>query len=295
MKNVLILGGTRFFGKKLVSLLLEEGHHVTIATRGNVQDSFGEKVNRIIVDRTQPQSLESAAGGQSWDLVYDNICYSPEDAAEACRIFKGHVQKYILTSTLSVYEYGSAKKREEDFDPITYPLAWDQDSSISYGEGKRLAEAVFFQKADFPVSAVRFPIVLGEDDYTKRLHFHVKNILNEMAIGVPNREAVLSFIHSDEAARFLAWLGGNDLAGPVNACSNGEISLNSLFNLIEKYTGKEALIQQITKDEQMSPFGVTESWYMDNSRAAEQGFVFDDLDKWLPALVQKLVKEESLT
>ncbi|PLT30312.1 NAD-dependent epimerase/dehydratase family protein [Peribacillus deserti] len=292
MKKVLILGGTRFFGKKLVSLLIDAGHEVTIATRGHAEDSFGDNVYRMLLDRTNPQALENAAGGQNWDLIYDNICYTPMEAMEACRIFKGKVKKYIMTSTLSVYEYGPEKKREEDFDPYTYPLASDQVESLSYGEGKRLSEAVFFQKADFLVNTVRFPIVLGEDDYTKRLHFHVKNVLKEMAIGVPNREAVLSFINSDEAARFLAWLGTNELAGPINASSNGEISLNQLFSLIETYTGKEALIQQITNDEQMSPFRVTESWYMDNSKAAEHGFIFDELDEWLPELVQKLVREE---
>lgn len=51
MKNILILGGTRFFGKRLVELLLEEGHKVTIATRGNTPDSFGEQVDRLQIDR----------------------------------------------------------------------------------------------------------------------------------------------------------------------------------------------------------------------------------------------------
>lgn len=32
--NILILGGTRFFGKKLVDLCIQNGHNVTILTRG---------------------------------------------------------------------------------------------------------------------------------------------------------------------------------------------------------------------------------------------------------------------
>ena len=34
MKKILVLGGTRFFGRKLVERLLKEGHDVTIMTRG---------------------------------------------------------------------------------------------------------------------------------------------------------------------------------------------------------------------------------------------------------------------
>ncbi|MGR4032399.1 NAD-dependent epimerase/dehydratase family protein, partial [Bacillus sp. ZZQ-131] len=51
LKKVLVLGGTRFFGKHLVEYLLQAGHDVTIATRGVTEDSFGSAVKRIIVDR----------------------------------------------------------------------------------------------------------------------------------------------------------------------------------------------------------------------------------------------------
>ena len=50
-KNVLVLGGTRFFGKHLVNELLAQGMKVTIATRGKTPDSFGSSVERLIFDR----------------------------------------------------------------------------------------------------------------------------------------------------------------------------------------------------------------------------------------------------
>ncbi|WP_409295155.1 NAD-dependent epimerase/dehydratase family protein [Peribacillus sp. SCS-26] len=291
MTKVLVLGGTRFFGKKLVSLLLDEGSEVTIVTRGITEDSFGNRVKRIRADRTIPEELEKAAAGNVYDIIYDNICYTDKDALEASRIFEGRVKKYIFTSSLSVYEFGPDRKKEGDFDPYSYKLEPADEDGITYGEGKRRAEAVFYQQTRFPVNAVRFPIVLGLDDYTKRLHFHIENMKKDMAVGVPNREALLSFIHSDEAARFLLWLGKSGLDGPVNACSDGETSLSSLFDLLEEATGKEALIQPITKEEQMSPFGVSESWYMDNSKAKNAGFEFDDLHEWLPALIGELSKD----
>ena len=34
MAKVLVIGGTRFFGKHLVEKLVQQGHDVTIATRG---------------------------------------------------------------------------------------------------------------------------------------------------------------------------------------------------------------------------------------------------------------------
>ena len=58
MKQVLVLGGTRFFGIHLVKSLLEQGAGVTLATRGLTPDPFGSRVNRIRVDRTDPDAMK---------------------------------------------------------------------------------------------------------------------------------------------------------------------------------------------------------------------------------------------
>ncbi|CAN7742153.1 NAD-dependent epimerase/dehydratase family protein [Paenibacillus sp. LjRoot56] len=47
--KILVLGGTAFFGRRLVRLLLGDGHDVTIATRGQTPDDFGDAVTRIKV------------------------------------------------------------------------------------------------------------------------------------------------------------------------------------------------------------------------------------------------------
>jgi len=49
--NVLILGGTRFVGKRLVHLLAEQGHDITVASRGKTIVSFPNNVQRLKLDR----------------------------------------------------------------------------------------------------------------------------------------------------------------------------------------------------------------------------------------------------
>ena len=39
--RILMIGGTRYFGKYTIDALLKEGHEVTIATRGNAKDTYG--------------------------------------------------------------------------------------------------------------------------------------------------------------------------------------------------------------------------------------------------------------
>ncbi|HET7615847.1 MAG TPA: NAD-dependent epimerase/dehydratase family protein, partial [Bacillales bacterium] len=241
--KILVLGGTRFFGKRLVERLLESGDRVTIGTRGMTEDPFGSSVSRLKLDRSNEASLRDTVGKEEWDVVFDQICYSPDDAYSACDVFAGKIGKYVYTSSMSVYDFDKSPLKERDFDPYDYPLRSGGREDFSYGEGKRLAEAVFFQKASFPTAAVRFPIVMGTDDYTERLLFHIDHVKKREPIGMPNVNASLSFIGSDEASRFLEWIGKNAFEGPVNACADGDIALNRLLGLIENTVGEKAIVK----------------------------------------------------
>ncbi|MUG88909.1 NAD-dependent epimerase/dehydratase family protein [Paenibacillus timonensis] len=289
MSKILVLGGSRYFGKRLVNRLAESGRHdVTVATRGLAEVRFDAPVTQLRMDRTNEDSLREAAAAGPWDIVYDNICYSPNEALAAVRAFKGRVGQYILTSTLSVYQLGKVPLVEADFDPYNYELKLGDKPTFDYGEGKRLAETALFQEADFPVSALRIPIVLGPDDYTRRLHFHVEHVQQGLPIGMLNPEAEMSFITSAETAKFLAWLGETGLTGPINACSDGNITIGGILRFIENITGKPALVERETAQEHQSPFGIPASWVMDNSKAHEAGYRFEALDEWLPELVRHI-------
>lgn len=290
MKNILVLGGTRFFGRKLVERLIEEGHNVTIATRGKSVNPFAAQVEHITVDRTDEQAFAKAVEGRTFDIVYDNICYSPNQAKQFCDIFNGKIGKLVFTSTLSTYEANGTPHVEVDFDPYSYETRMGDTPDFTYGEGKRQAEAVFFKHAQFPVVAVRFPIVMGEDDYTRRLHFHIEHVLNDEPMGFLNMDAEMSFILASEAAAFLHFAGVNDLEGPYNATSTGTISLQALIEMIEEVAGKRARIALLGDEAHRSPYAIPASWYMLPTKAQEAGFEFSALQSWLSELVEAIVK-----
>lgn len=290
MKKILVLGGNRFFGRKLIELLVEQGHQVTMVTRGKSGNPFGDQVEHIVADRTKKADLEKLVDGRTFDVVYDNICYSPNEAFEFCEVFNGKIGKLVFTSTLSTYEANGAAKSEGDFDPYHYEIKMGNTADFTYGEGKRQAEAVFFKYAKFPVVAVRFPIVMGEDDYTRRLHFHVERVANGEPIGFVNLDAEMSFILASEAAEFLKWAGMNDVEGPFNATANGKISLADLMKIVEAATGKTARIEVPGNKDIRSPFAIPESWYMNNEKATKAGFPFTSLQEWLPKLIKNIAK-----
>jgi len=67
--NILVIGGTRFFGIPMVEKLIENGHRVTIATRGNSSNPFGNRVATATMDRTNPDSVRNAIGGKRYELI----------------------------------------------------------------------------------------------------------------------------------------------------------------------------------------------------------------------------------
>ncbi|PGZ10144.1 epimerase [Bacillus cereus] len=274
LKKVLVLGGTRFFGKHLVKSLLQAGHDVTIATRGFTEDSFGNAVKRLIVDREDGRLLKERLEDESYDIVYDNLCYSSNAAKIVCEVLKGKTKKYIMTSSMAVYE-PALSLLEENFNPYEYAITYGDRKEFTYSEGKRLAEAALFQHATFPVVAVRFPVVIGENDYTKRLQFYVEHIVKQEAIAVDHIDGELSFIHEQEAGEFLAWCGMESVEGPINACSNGVVSVREVIHFIEENIDIKALIQEVGN--KGAPYNEVTNCTLHNGKARELGFSFREL------------------
>lgn len=299
MTSVLVLGGTLFLGRHLVWSLLEQGVEVTVATRGQTADPFGDRVKRLVVDREKKESIAEAVKGLEFEAVYDQLCYSPQEAQDLVDLFNGRIGKYVFTSTMAVYEYG-LNRRETDFCPQEYPVVLkgrrEYTGLAGYQEAKRAAEAVLFQQGEFAVSAVRFPLVIGRDDYTKRLQVLVESAAKGHPVGVANPEARFGFISSQEAGRFLAWLLERDLRGPINAAAEGDASHRDLFAKVLHVAGREAQGGLFAQDPAVdpSPYSFAESWSLNTERAREAGYAFERLEPLLDDLIAFYLQEAAV-
>ncbi len=293
--KTLVLGGNRFFGRRLVAKLLQKNHEITIFNRGNRDDGFGNRVQRIKGDRRKISEVKELQN-QKWDLVYDQICFDAHEAREASRFFSDRAKRYIFTSTQSVYgrefyktedEGYGADINESAFDPYTYAYPREVGTKEDYGEGKRQAEAVFFKEMKCPLVAVRLPIVLGIDDYTERLKFHVEKIKNGVGFFVPNLDAKICFVSSEDAASVLEFLATSSFTGPINCCSAEYIVLRDLISKIEQIVGKKAVLTDAAHGE-LSPFGFKTDKYLNVERLQSLGFHPQPLLEWLLPLVKEL-------
>lgn len=288
--KVLIIGGTRFFGRRLVHQLIEHGHDVHVATRGNTADDFGDAVTRVRVDRTDDSQMKAAFEHATFDVVYDQVGFTPIEARGAVAAFGNRVGRYIYCSSMSVYDGKEDVITEADFDAQTYPVDLDAES-YEYGEGKRQAEAYLLQNAPFPVVTVRVSMVVsGDDDYTGRFAFHVNHVAQGQSVGILPVSHDITYVTAQEVADFLYHLGFHtDFVGPVNAGNSGYLSAKALCERIGQILHKEPIFHETTKaesDADFSPYGFPVTLRASNELARSIGFEFSNWLMELPEMVR---------
>lgn len=279
--KVLVLGGTRFFGIHMVNSLLKKGHNVTIATRGKTKDIFGQKVERVIIERTNPDSLKEVLSKQYYDVVCDNLAYCSNDVKFLLDSIK--CKRYIMTSSASVYINQHLQTKECEFDSHSYPLKWCFRQDYPYDEIKRQAECALFQVySGFPAVAVRFPYVVGDDDYTKRLYFYIEQIIKGIPMKIDNVTEQIGFIRSIEAGDFLAWAAEQEFIGSINGNNIGTISIQEIINYVEQKTGKKAVF---SKEGLVGPYNGQKSFSLDVTKANSLGYNYSKLNGWIYELL----------
>lgn len=284
--KVLVLGGTRFFGKHLVNSLISKGHKVTIATRGKTKDDFGDKVERIIIERTNSNSLKEIIGKRYYDVVCDNIAYCSNDVRALLDSLK--CGRYVMTSSASVYEDHHLLTLEDEFEPLSHPLKWCSREEYPYAEVKRQAESALFQSyPNFQSVAVRFPYVIGEDDYTERLYFYVEQIIKGNAMHLNNLDEQIGFINSAEAGEFLTWVAEQNFIGPINGNNFGTISLKEIIDYVEHKTKIKAIY---SSDGLEGPYNGQKAFSLDVNRASSLGYCFTELNSWIYELLDKYIE-----
>nr|WP_203689934.1 reductase [Streptomyces sp. SID12488] len=322
----MVIGGNRYFGKRLIGRLIAAGDRVTVLNRGSASPPAG--TIHLVADRDDEATLNSALGGRAFDVVVDQVCYTPRQAAIARRVFaRGRTQRYVLTSTVEVYEYEDSLVYEDTVLPVRedtvdartvsvrLELPWHKPEfrETHYGEGKRQAEAVFASAdagddadvtdgsgdtaadgTEFPYTAVRVAHVLGgDDDFTGRLDHYAERIRTGAPIAVPTENRPATYIHVEEIADFLLWAVGENFTGPVNAASHGLLTTEELCAAVARHIPNGRTVFQNVDVGKVSPFSFSRSYGMDNSRATGLGFTFGHVQEWLPRAVAETLGAEA--
>ncbi|MBE1559296.1 reductase [Nonomuraea africana] len=274
MRTVCVIGGSRYFGRHLVESLSATAE-VTLLNRGSAPPPPG--VRQLVADRNSASAMARALGDQTFDVVIDQVCYTPGQARIAREVFAGRTRRYVLTSTIEVYAdlRHSGPVTEAAVDPLTLPVRPGLPE-YAYGDGKRQAEAVLAQDPVFDLVSVRSAHVLGGQDFTGRLAHYKERIGQGRPVAVHADPKPACFINDREIAAVLEWAARADFTGAVNACSYGELDVHDLCEAIAAEVGRRPVYERGA-----SPYSFDRYYAMDNGRAASLGFPFSNVHDWL--------------
>jgi nucleoside-diphosphate-sugar epimerase len=248
--NVLVIGGTAFFGKHCVEALLARGDQVTIFSRGTRRPPFWPRVAHVAGDRTDRTAFVSALRGRPFDAVVDNIAFVRVDVEAAIAAFQGCIGHYLLTSSGSVYPDFTP---DEEMRPVAEDAAdLALRGDLAYAEGKRECEQAAVEQDAFPVTIVRPPIVQGPDDPSRRGWFWYQRIADGGPVLVPSRypSAAWRQAFSRDAARVMVLAAANPKAfgRTYNVASDEILTLDDFVRLSAEIIGRPDPVVSVPRD-----------------------------------------------
>lgn len=243
--KVLVLGGTRFVGLRLVRYLASQEHDITILSQGKTQAQLPPGIKQLYADRRSPEALRKALNGQEFEVIFDITGHDLGNLKPVVELFAGKISHYVFQSTSRVYAESNYLPILENFPRISATTS--EKTLAAYEVSKVECEDYLFnqfQKAEFPVTILRCPIIYGPDNWMheKEFSFFVR-LLQGRAILLPDDgTAFLHFIYVDDLARaHLSLIGHEETLGQAfNIVSSEAITIEGYIDIIAEISGVEA-------------------------------------------------------
>ena len=185
------MGGTRFVGKPLVSRLLQQGHRLTLFTRG--RQPVPEGVEAVNGDRGDDQALDQLKG-RSFDVIVDSSGRTLVDSQRVVQRTGAPTHRFLYVSSAGVYA-GSH----------TWPL--DEDSPLdpaSRHVGKGETEQ-WLMREGIGFTSFRPTYIVGPGNYNPVERWFFDRIVNDRPVPLPGDGTTITQIgHVEDLAEAMA-------------------------------------------------------------------------------------------
>lgn len=280
--KILVLGGTRFVGRHIVTAALESGHEVSVFNRGRSAGAIFPEVEQLVGDRHKDlRALEN----RKWDVVIDSSGYVPNSVEVCTTLLSRHIDSYIYVSTVSVYNdfsktpidentavYGMTDSANEKAELVNLEKSpTGADYGDKYGvlkaECERVVESVMLDRS----LIVRLGLVVGAHDYSNRFPYWVARIAKGGDVLAPGKpEYPIRIIDCRDAAEWIVNMAEKRGAGIFNVAGRNDLTFGDFFNVCREVTSSTASFSW-----------VNEKFLLDNGVEPWQ-----DLPLWLPTNLQ---------
>lgn len=281
--NLLILGGTVFLGRHLVSAARAAGHTVTTFNRGTnkLPEQASADLEKVTGDRNQNADLARLAGaGKTWDAVIDTCGYTPPAVAASATALKDCAGKYVFISSISVYQDFRQTGMDETAPLRKKPIDGEDD----YGSLKAACETAVSRVYGDNAICVRAGLIVGPFDSTDRFTYWPGRVAaggKVLAPGNPDRQ--VQFIDVRDLSDWILRVVASEGSGAYNATGpNFPLSMDHFLDECKAATESDAEFVWLS-DEELTAAGV-EDWtqlplWLPESNEDFRGFMSIDCTK----------------
>ena len=242
--KVLVIGGTRFVGLRLVRALAQGGHDITLLNRGKTQADLPPGLKRLYADRRDADAIRNALKDQSFEVVFDMTGYQVRSVEPVVEALAGRVEHYIFQSTAGVYTDGETLPITEDSPTLSPETA--ATGFAAYEVEKVQCEQYLLRQVKerlFPATIFRCPIIYGPENWMhdREFSFFVRLTQGRPVLVPGNGNTFLSFAHADDVARaHMSVAGVIRTVGQVyNITGQDAITINGYVDHIASLAGAE--------------------------------------------------------
>lgn len=289
--RLLVLGGTWFLGRRLITDALARGWEVTAFSRGQ-SGSPPSGTRHIQGDRTSEPDLKQLAATGPWDATIDTSAFEPAGVSRVLGVLDQQAGKYALVSTVSAYhdwpnepvdEHSALWPSHPGYTESSAELA-DMSVPVRYGTLKAGCELA--ATAASPDALLLRPgVILGPGEYVGR----GLKLLERAQRGGPwllpePRRQPIQPVDVRDVSLFILQAIASGLSGPYNiAAPPRRATYEDLIAACIELTGNSAtpvwadpdwLDEHGVKQWTEIPLWRTQpgTWTVDATRAASAGF-----------------------
>jgi nucleoside-diphosphate-sugar epimerase len=250
-RKVLVIGGTLFIGRALVSELLKAGHEVWVLHRKPAHD-LGKRVNSIQADRNDPEATRRALEGAKFDAVFDNVydwergttAAQVEATARAC--CGNGLDRYIFMSSVAAYGDGLNHHEGDALAP--------DDHADPYSRNKAMSERALFrlhQRNGFPAVTIRPPFIYGPGNPFYREAFFWDRMRDNRQIILPgDGRRLMQFVYIKDlvAACLRAMEEPNAVGHAFNIANSRAITQAEAVQAFADAAAKRATVVRVPRE-----------------------------------------------
>ena len=203
--KILVMGGSRFVGRPVVSRLLSQGHHLSLFTRGN--RSLPAGVEHISGDRHKDQDLRQLAG-KGYEVIIECSGRNLTDSQRVLEVTGSPSHRFVYVSSAGVYA-----------DSQEFPLREDNPTDPKSRHAGKAETESWLLRDGIPFTSFRPTYIYGPGNYNPIERWFFDRIVYSRPIPLPgNGTTITQLGHVD------------DLAEAMTRCLDVEASTNRIYN-----------------------------------------------------------------